>query len=160
MDKELIEVLFILDGLFFRGSGFGQSHGSADGKAKNRTDIGTVLLRKDALSLLFRIFTVILNQPAKCRKAMQASVDRATELTAVAMRIFIIFFCRLDVTVSIALRLSESILDSSEEYFSLTLPSCCRVLRMELSAPAVPFGWYTIAVPASAGSPAGLPADK
>lgn len=115
MDKELIEVLFILDGLFFRGPGFGQSHGSADGKAKNRTYIGANLLRLDALMAFFGIFTVISNQPTSRCQTTQTSTDNAADATDVVMRSFFSFLSTSEATVSIALRLVRRVSEISEE---------------------------------------------
>ena len=59
--QEFIEVLLVLDDLFFRGFCFSQTHDCADGEAKDRADIGASLFRLDTLPALVRIFTVILD---------------------------------------------------------------------------------------------------
>lgn len=83
LGKELVEVLLVLDGLFFRGLGFCQCHGCANGEAEDGTHIRAGLFRLDTLAPFFGIFAVILDQPTKCRKTTQTSTDRAAELTAV-----------------------------------------------------------------------------
>ena len=130
--QELVEVLLVLDDLFFRRFGVSQTHNRADGKTKDRADIGAGMFRFHALAALFGIFAVIFDQPTQCCKAMQTSTDRATELTAVQMTIFLTLLSSRSMNCRISPLLSESILDRSEENCSLTLPSCCSVRRMEL----------------------------
>lgn len=122
--EKLIEVLLVLDGLFFRGFGFGQCHSCTNNKTGNCTDIGADLLRLDALTAFFGIFAVIFDQPTQCCKAMQTSTDRATELTAVPMMSFLILLSSRCVSSRISLRLSESSSEVLEKFCSLTLPSC------------------------------------
>ena len=129
--KEFVEVLLVLDNLFFRGFCFSQTHDRADGKTEDRADIGASLFRFDALPALVGIFAVILYQPASRCQTTQTSTDATIE-AATEMRVSFLTFCsNRSVVASIALRLAESIPDRSEENFSLTLPSCCRIRRME-----------------------------
>lgn len=81
--QEFVIILLVLNGLFLRGLDFGQCHCCTDGKAKDGAHIGAVLLRFNPLAAFFWIFTVVLDQPTKCRKTTQTSTDRAAELTAV-----------------------------------------------------------------------------
>ena len=60
---ELIEVLFILDGLLFRGPGFGQSHGSADGKANATRQALDALCRHFQLEGHYTITPPLPTQP-------------------------------------------------------------------------------------------------
>ena len=93
LSQKFIEVLLILNGLFFwRGLILTQRHSCADYQTQYRTDISTVLLSKDALSFLFRIFTVILNQPTSRYQTAQTSNDRTAELTAVPIMSFLMLF--------------------------------------------------------------------
>ena len=111
--KKLVEVLFVLDDLFFRGFCFSQTHDCADGKPKDRTDIGASLFRFHALPALVGIFAVILYQPASKCQTTQTNTDATIE-AATEMRISFLTFCSSrEVVASIALRLSESIPDSS-----------------------------------------------
>ena len=59
--EELVEVLFVLDDLFFREFCFSQAHDCADGETKDCADIGASLFRFDALPALIGIFAVIFN---------------------------------------------------------------------------------------------------
>ena len=92
LSQKLIEVLLILDSLFFRGLGFGQSHGRTDYQSQRRPDIRTILLCKDAKPFLFRIFAVIGNQPTSRYQTAQTSNDRTVELTAVPIMSFLMLF--------------------------------------------------------------------
>lgn len=92
LSQKLIEVLLILDSLFFRGLGFGQSHGRTDYQSQRRPDIRTILLCKDANPFLFRIFAVIGNQPTSRYQTAQTSNDRTVELTAVPIMSFLMLF--------------------------------------------------------------------
>ena len=59
--KELVEVLFVLDSLFFREFCFSQAHDCADGETEDRADIGASLFCFDALPAFIGIFAVVLD---------------------------------------------------------------------------------------------------
>ncbi|MGN0473209.1 MAG: hypothetical protein ACI4F8_10230 [Lachnospiraceae bacterium] len=103
MGKELIEFLLILDGLLFSwGFGFGQYHGCADGKAKDRTHIGASLFCLDALMAFFGIFAVIGNQPTSRCQTAQTSTESSIDATDVVMRSFFSFLSTSEATASIS----------------------------------------------------------
>ena len=108
-------VLLVLDGLPFILV-FGQCHGCTNGEAQDCTDVRTVLLCGNPLTAFFGIFRIVLDQPAQCSKARQTSTDRAAELTAVPMMIFLMESSSPSVSRCSSSRPSESIFESSEEY--------------------------------------------
>ena len=59
--QEFIEVLLVLDDLFFRGFCFSQTHDRADGETKDCADIGASLFCFDALPAFIGIFAVVLD---------------------------------------------------------------------------------------------------
>ena len=59
--QEFIEVLLVLDDLFFRGFSFSQTHDCADGETEDRANIGASLFCFDALPAFIGIFAVVLD---------------------------------------------------------------------------------------------------